>query len=219
MVIFIILWIGGKCCLVDLLLFCFFVYKCYVEVFVGGVVLYFMWLLVDVEVINDINGELVNFYCVVQWYLEEFVWQFKWVLLSCKVFVWLQNIELVMFMDIECVVCFYYLQQLVFGVKVEGQNFGIVIIMLFGLNLLWFEEMFSVVYFWLVLFYIEYFDWVVCIECYDWLYMLFYFDLLYWEMEGYGVDFLLSEYECMVGLLCGLKGKVIVSLNDYFEIW
>lgn len=65
MVNFIIFWIGGKCCLVDYLILCFLVYDCYVEVFVGGVVLYFMCLLVKVEVVNDINGELINLYCVV----------------------------------------------------------------------------------------------------------------------------------------------------------
>ena len=35
-----------------------------------------------VEVLNDINGDLVTLYRVVQNYLEEFVRQFKWALSS-----------------------------------------------------------------------------------------------------------------------------------------
>lgn len=34
------------------------------------------------EVLNDINGELVNLYRVVKHHLEEFVRQFKWALTS-----------------------------------------------------------------------------------------------------------------------------------------
>ena len=42
-----------------------------------------------VEVLNDINGDLVTLYRVVQNHLEEFVRQFKWALSSRQVFEWL----------------------------------------------------------------------------------------------------------------------------------
>ena len=41
----------------------------------------------DVEVLNDVNGELINLYRVVKHHLEEFVRQFKWALSSRQVFV------------------------------------------------------------------------------------------------------------------------------------
>ena len=44
----------------------------------------------DVEVLNDVNGELINLYRVVKHHLEEFVRQFKWALSSRQVFKWLQ---------------------------------------------------------------------------------------------------------------------------------
>lgn len=34
------------------------------------------------EVINDVNGDLINLYRVVQHHLEEFVRQFKWAISS-----------------------------------------------------------------------------------------------------------------------------------------
>ncbi|MCT7319057.1 DNA adenine methylase [Ralstonia sp. CHL-2022] len=56
----IIPWIGGKRRLVDLLLSRFPAHKCYVEVFAGGAALYFLRPAASVEVVNDINGDLVN---------------------------------------------------------------------------------------------------------------------------------------------------------------
>ncbi|WP_017844333.1 DNA adenine methylase, partial [Burkholderia pseudomallei] len=66
-------------------------HDCYVEVFAGGAALYFMRAPAKVEVINDINGELVNLYRVVQHHLEEIVRQFKWALTSRQVFEWLKH--------------------------------------------------------------------------------------------------------------------------------
>ena len=44
----------------------------------------------EVEVLNDVNGELINLYRVVKHHLEEFVRQFKFALSSRQVFKWLQ---------------------------------------------------------------------------------------------------------------------------------
>lgn len=52
--------------------------------------LYFLKTPGKIEVINDINGELVNLYRVVKHHLEEFVRQFKWALVSRQIYKWLQ---------------------------------------------------------------------------------------------------------------------------------
>ncbi len=74
----IIPWIGGKRRLAKHLLPLFPAHGCYVEPFAGGAALFFMKEPSKVEVPNDINGELINLYRVVQHHLEEFVRQFKW---------------------------------------------------------------------------------------------------------------------------------------------
>lgn len=89
-------WIGGKRRLADLLIPRFPAHTCYVEVFAGGAALYFLRPPAEVEVINDINGDLVNLYRVVQRHLEEFVRQFKWALSSREVFKWIQSTPAVM---------------------------------------------------------------------------------------------------------------------------
>ncbi len=62
----IIPWLGGKRRLADILIPRFPAHECYVEVFAGGAALYFLRPPAKVEVINDINGELINLYRVVQ---------------------------------------------------------------------------------------------------------------------------------------------------------
>lgn len=87
----IIPWIGGKRRLADRLLPLFPPHDCYVELFCGGAALYFLRPVpAQCEVINDVNGELINLYRVVQHHLEEFVRQFKWAISSRQVFKWLQ---------------------------------------------------------------------------------------------------------------------------------
>ncbi|ALP62409.1 DNA adenine methylase [Paraburkholderia caribensis] len=214
----IIPWIGGKRRLADHLIPRFPKHECYVEVFAGGAALYFMRPPAAVEVINDVNGELVNLYRIVQHHLEEFVRQFKWALSSRQVFKWLQDTVPETLTDIQRAARFYYLQQSCFGGKVEGQTFGTATTAPPGLNLLRLEENLSAAHLRLSSTYIENLDWKSCIDRYDRSHTLFYMDPPYWQTEGYGVPFPFSEYEEMAACLRSLKGKAIVSLNDHSEI-
>lgn len=121
----IIPWLGGKRRLADKLIPLFPQHECYVEVFCGGAALYFLRPVpADVEVLNDINGELTNLYRVVQHHLEEFVRQFKWALSSRQVFKWQQMTNPETLTDIQRAARFFYLQHHAFGGKVDGQNYG-----------------------------------------------------------------------------------------------
>ena len=213
----IIPWIGGKRRLADLLLSRFPTHKCYVEVFAGGAALYFLRPAANVEVINDINGDLVNLYRVVQHHLEEFVRHFKWLLTSREMFKILQGTPPHTLTDIQRAARFYYLQHTCFGAKLEGQTFGTATTAP-APNLLRIEESLSAAHLRLAGTYIENLNWADCIERYDRPHTLFYLDPPYWETEGYGVDFPFSEYERMAQLMRGMKGKAIVSLNDHPDI-
>jgi DNA adenine methylase len=214
----IIPWIGGKRRLADHLIPRFPAHECYVEVFAGGAALYFMRPPAKVEVINDINGELVNLYRIVQHHLEEFVRQFKWALTSRQVFRWLQDTIPETLTDIQRAARFYYLQQNCFGGKVEGQSFGTATTSPPGLNLLRLEETLSAAHLRLSNTFVERLDWKTCIDKYDRPHTLFYLDPPYWQTEGYGVPFAFGEYEEMARRLRDLKGKAIVSLNDHPDI-
>lgn len=215
----IIPWLGGKRRLADIIIPRFPAHKCYVEVFAGGAALYFLRPPADVEVINDVNGELVNLYRVVQRHLEEFARQFKWALSSRQVFKWAQETRPETLTDIERAARFYYLQHQAFGGKVEGQSWGTATTTPAPtVNLLRFEESLSAAHMRLHGAYIERLDWQECMRRYDRPHTLFYLDPPYWETEGYGVPFEWPQYEAMADWLRKVQGKAIVSINDHPDI-
>lgn len=213
----IIPWIGGKRRLFDRLVPQFPAHSCYVEVFAGGAALYFMRPPAEVEVLNDINGELVNLYRVVKNHLEEFVRQFKYALSSRDVFKWFQDTPPHVLTDIQRAARFFYLQQQAFGGKVDGQTWGTATTAP-PINLLRIEENLSAAHLRLSGAFIENMDWHQLMERYDRPHTLFYLDPPYWQTEGYGVDFGIEQYEKMALLLSKIKGKAIVSLNDHPDI-
>ncbi|MCS4509122.1 DNA adenine methylase [Xylophilus ampelinus] len=215
----IIPWLGGKRRLADIIIPRFPAHTCYVEVFAGGAALYLMRPPAEVEVINDVNGELVNLYRVVQRHLEEFVRQFKWALSSRQVFKWAQETRPETLTDIERAARFYYLQHQAFGGKVKGQTWGTATTTPAPtVNLLRLEEQLSAAHMRLHGAYIEQLDWAECIRRYDRPHTLFYLDPPYWQTEGYGVPFAWDQYVAMAQLMRRMKGKAILSINDHPEI-
>lgn len=108
-------WIGGKRRLAKTILPLFPEHSCYVEPFCGAAALYFMKDQAEVEVLNDINGELVNMYRVVKYHLEEFARRFRWALSSREIFKWLQITPEETLKDIQRAAQSFYLQKLAFG--------------------------------------------------------------------------------------------------------
>lgn len=110
-------WIGGKRRLAKHILPLFPAHECYVEPFCGAAALYFLKTPGKTEVINDINGELVNLYRVVKHHLEEFIRQFKWALVSRQIYKWLQITPEETLTDIQRAARFYYLQKQALGAR------------------------------------------------------------------------------------------------------
>ncbi|KAF1043076.1 MAG: Modification methylase DpnIIA [Herbaspirillum frisingense] len=210
----IIPWLGGKRRLADIIIPRFPTHTCYVEVFAGGAALYFLRPPAKVEVINDINGDLVNLYRVIKVHLEEFIHQFKWALSSREIFKWAQDTPPETLTDIQRAARFYYLQQCCFGGKVEGQTWGTSTTAP-PVNLLRIEENLSAAHLRLATARIERLDWAECIWRYDRPHTLFYLDPPYLETEGYGVPFALDQYERMASLMRSMQGKAILSINDH----
>ncbi len=169
----------------------------------------------DVEVLNDVNGELINLYRVVKHHLEEFVRQFKWALSSRQVFKWLQITPEETLTDIQRAAKFFYLQHSAFGGRVDGQSYGTATTAPPGLNLLRIEENLSAAHLRLASAYIENLPWLECIRRYDRPHTFFFMDPPYWETEGYGVTFGWEQYEQLAAMLGRLKGKAVVTLNDH----
>lgn len=215
----IIPWLGGKRRLADKLIPLFPPHECYVEVFAGGAALYFLRPVpANVEVLNDINGELTNLYRVVQHHLEEFVRQFKWALSSRQIFKWHQMANPETLTDIQRAARFFYLQHHAFGGKVDGQNYGTATTAP-TINLLRIEENLSAAHLRMASgTNIENLPWLECMKRYDRAHTFFYCDPPYWQTEGYGVPFEFDQYLLMAEFMKSSKGRVMVSINDHPDI-
>lgn len=208
-------WLGGKRRLADKLIPLFPPHECYVEVFCGGAALYFLRPVpAQTEVINDIDGELVNLYRVVQHHLEEFVRQFKWALTSRQIFKWQQMVRLETLTDIQRAARFFYLQQHAFSGKVVGQSFGTATTGP-AINLCRIEENLSAAHLRMAGTYVENLSWQACMKRYDRPHTFFYLDPPYWQMEGYSVEFGIEQYEEIAAVMRASKGKVMMSINDH----
>lgn len=207
-------WMGGKRRLAKHLLPLFPAHQTYVEPFAGGAALFFMKQPAKVEIINDVNGELVNLYRVIKNHLEEFIRHFKWCLVSREEYLTQKVINPDTLTDIQRAARFYYLQKLSFGGKVSGQTFGTAASAPPKLNLLRIEDDLSQAHLRLSRTLIEHLDWQECIRRYDRDYTLFYLDPPYFQTSGYGVDFGLDQYQKMAEIAKNAKGKVIISVND-----
>lgn len=79
-------WKGGKSGSVKTILPIIPEHKCYVEPFFGGGWIYFAKEKSKVEVVNDINGELVNFFEILRTQEKEFEQRFNYVVKSKELF-------------------------------------------------------------------------------------------------------------------------------------
>ena len=160
-------WIGGKRRLAKHLLPLFPPHRCYVEPCCGAAALFFLKEPSSVEVLNEIKGDLVTLYRVLQHHPEEFLRQFKWALWSRQLFRWLQLTPAETLTDIQRGARFFYLQRQAFGGRVQGQSFGTATIAPPRLNLLRLEEDLSEAHLRLAGTTIDHLDWAECIARYD----------------------------------------------------
>ncbi|MCW8199312.1 DNA adenine methylase [Verminephrobacter aporrectodeae subsp. tuberculatae] len=211
-------WIGGKRRLARHILPLFPEHSCYVEPFCGAAALFFMKAPSAVEVINDLNGELVSLFRVVQHHLDELMRQFRWALASREIYGWLRTTPPDTLTEIQRAARFFYLMKCGFSGKVESLTFGTATTARPRLNLLRLEEDLSAVHLRLHQVTIERGGWNECVRRYDRPHTLFYMDPPYWGAEGYGVDFGLEQYTAMASALRTMKGKALVSVNDIPEM-
>lgn len=211
-------WIGGKRRLADRLIPLFPPHTCYVEVFCGGAALYFLRPVpAETEVLNDINGDLVRLYRVLQNHLQEFIRQFEFALSSRQIFEWEKMTRPETLTDIQRAARFYYLQHHAFGAKVQGQNYGTVTEgASFDISRV--GEKLTAAWRRLGGTNIENLPWRDCVDRYDRAHTFFYMDPPYWQTEGYGVPFEFDNYVDMASCMRTMKGKAMVSINDHPDI-
>ena len=211
-------WIGGKRRLARFILPLFPEHACYCEPFAGAAALLFAKEPSECEVLNDINGDLVNLYRVVKFHLEPFIQEFKHSLISRQMYNWSKETPKETLTDIQRAARFYFLQKCGFGGRVDRHAFGTSAMRPSSMNPLRIEEDLSLAHLRLARAYIEHLDWYECVRRYDRPGTLFYCDPPYYGTEGYGVDFGIEQYDRLAELARTIQGKMLISVNDIPEM-
>lgn len=191
-------------------------HRCYCEPFAGGAAMLFARQApAKAEVLNDTNRDIVSLYRVVTHHLDEFVRQFRWALNSREMFRWAQLRNVETLTDVQRAARFYYLQHLAFAGKATSQTFGTSTTGAHGINLLRLEENLSAAHLRLAGVAIECLPWQECVARYDRAHTLFFCDPPYWQTEGYGVGFDLSQYEQLAEVMAKAQGRFVLTINDH----
>jgi DNA adenine methylase len=208
---------GGKSKLAPTLLQILPPHACYVEVFCGAANLLFARSPAGCEVINDINGDLVNLFRVVKYHRREFLRQILYLTHSRREFADAKREPGLT--DIQRAARYYLVLKCCFGGKggTPDQPFGYGTTGKARFNrpslsaLHRCHKRLSGVF-------IEHLDFADLIPRYDRPHTFFYCDPPYLDTHGYQADFGIERHEQLAAILRGIQGKFLLSINDHPDI-
>jgi DNA adenine methylase len=193
----------------------------YAEPFVGmGGIFFRRTRRPGAEVINDVSQDVTTLFRILQRHYQPFLDMLKWRFASRTEFDRLMAVDPATCTDLERAARFLYLQRNAFGGKVVGRNFGVSYTTPSKFRLSMLEPLLQDVHDRLEGVYIERLTYDAFIRRYDRPGALFYLDPPYFDCEGdYGPGvFSKADFERLRGLLEGLQGRFIMSINDVPEI-
>ena len=219
-------WIGGKRLLAKRIIARVEAVEhgCYAEPFVGmGGVFLRRGKRPKSEVVNDINGDIVNLFRIVQEHPDELARQFNWTLAARTTFRRLVDTPPATLTDIQRAARFAYLQILSFGGRpAETRGAFKTSAPYDGARLRSdrVKRLIAAAHERLQRVHIECMDWADFIARFDKPFTLFYVDPPYWGHEtDYGKGlFAREDFRRMAEVLGAIKGWFILSLNDRPEV-
>lgn len=172
------------------------------------------------EVINDISADVVNLFRLLQRHYQQLLDVLKWQICSRAEFDRLMAVDPATLTDLERAARFLYLQRAAFGGRVASRNYGISYTGGARFDLTKLVPMLEDVHERLCGVDIERLPYADLVQRYDRPGALFYLDPPYWGNEGdYGAGvFSPADFERLSGLLGGIEGRFIMSINDTPEI-
>ena len=216
-------WVGGKRSLAKKIggIIDSVSHVCYCEPFIGmGGIFFGRQLRPTVEVINDLNGDIVNLFRVVKCHLGAFMETLSLDLQSRQEFHRLLKIPPETMTDIQRAVRFYILQRGRFGGKPKCASFPVTPTKKMGIRPDTMKRFFRQAHLRLAQVTIEKLPYQEVIARYDREKTLFYLDPPYFGCEDYyGPDlFSRADFAKLAKQLGEIKGRFILSINDTPEI-
>jgi len=195
-------------------------HKTYVEPFVGmgGVFLRRGWR-PRLEVMNDLNGEIINLFRVIQQHYGYFMDLMRFQITSRQEFEALRKRPPEGLTDLHRAARFLYLQRLAFGGQVGGV-FGVAPTSAPRFSIARLGPILDAVHDRLDGVVFESLSWEALIPRYDTPETLFYLDPPYWGGENdYGkLMFERADFQRLADMLRGIEGHFILSINDVPEV-
>lgn len=211
-------YVGGKNRLAHLIIDKIPQHTTYVEPFAGGAQVFFQKPPSKVEVLNDLDGELVNFYRVCQHHYTVLLEYLRFVLRSREVYDRLQKTPPDTLTDILRAARYFYLQKTSFGGRVTRQSMARHVSKPPGFTSANIPQMIEDTHERLTRVQIENLPYEKVIEKYDTPETFFYIDPPYFNIQCYRYNLGEEDFRRMADLLGTIKGKFILSLNDVPEV-
>lgn len=193
----------------------------YCEVFLGmGGVFLRRRVRPELEVINDVSGDVVSLFRVLRAHPEALLRELRWRPAMRVEFDRLKGMASHDLTDIERAARLLYLQHLAFGGKVRGRNYGVDPSKPHNFDLRRLEPRLKRLHDRLASVVIENLDWADFIPRYDRPGTLFYLDPPYYGSEDdYGREiFTRADFARLAEALAGIRGRFLFSINDVPEM-
>ena len=211
-------YIGGKNRLATKIISMLPEHTTYVEAFAGGAQVLFHKPPSEVEVLNDLDFDVVNFFRVCQWHYDELIRYLRFCLASRKLHELHVKSDPATLTDIQRAGRFYYLQKNSFGGLIVKQRFHYGVTQPSNYNPERIPEIIEQAHRRLARVQIESLPYDQILKRYDRPTTFFYLDPPYWERKLYKFNFSQLDFQNLEGNLKNLKGKFLLSLDDRTEV-
>jgi DNA adenine methylase len=211
-------YIGGKHRLAQKIIELFPKHKTYVEPFAGGAQVLFHKEPSAVEVLNDLDGDIVNFFRICQAHHDELIRCMKFMLASRRWFATLKAQTPETLTDIQRAARFLYLQKNSYAGLVRQQNYQLAVTSPRPFNPQRLPEILDQAHERLARVQIESLPYEEILKRFDRPETLFYLDPPYFHRKLYRFNFTDEDFVKLAERLRAIKGKFILSINDEPEV-
>lgn len=211
-------YIGGKRARANRIIALFPEHRTYIEPFAGGAQVFFRKEPSKVEVLNDLDREIVNFYRVCQQHYEELVRYLKFTVVSRAWFDLLNATAPERLTDIQRAARHFYLAKTCYAGLVRHRNYSIRVDEPPGFNPERIPALIEETHQRLARVQLECLPYEEILKRYDRPGTLFYLDPPYYKIRLYRHNLEPDDYHRMAERIGKIKGKFILSLNDVPEV-
>ncbi len=211
-------YIGGKRALAKRIIAIFPEHTTYVEAFAGGAQVFFRKEPSEVEVLNDLDGEIVIFFRVCQLHYEELLRYLRFILVSRRWFDLLKASNPATLTDVQRAARYLYLLKSSFAALPRRLDYKCSVTQPPGLNPTTLPQLIENAHKRLERVQIECLPYQDVLKRYDRPTTLFYLDPPYYGRKLYRFNFEPADFKTLAEQLASIKGKFILSLNDVPEV-